>query len=151
MISIDFNKHGIFDSARFAFVENGWVYVAGVDVERYLQLRKHMNINTVGNYVQQLLDTIFTKFPFLNIDNQLMPRAVEVSKSPLYFNYISIHVDKDETCPITYENARDVFHPVLLNGHIYEKKDIIDWINLKGTCPLTRKKVSLVDLKDFIF
>lgn len=49
------------------------------------------------------------------------------------------------TCPITLENIVD---PILTpDGHTYEKKAIVEWVSRNGNSPLTKKRVSLFDLK----
>jgi len=48
------------------------------------------------------------------------------------------------TCPITLDIYRD---PVLAgDGHVYERKAIITWIEQNGTSPLTREPLNVGDL-----
>lgn len=49
------------------------------------------------------------------------------------------------TCPITLELFRD---PVIAgDGHTYERKAIIKWLNMYGTSPLTRQPLNVTELQ----
>ena len=53
--------------------------------------------------------------------------------------------NEDLICPITCE---PIFDPVITNdGHVYEREAIIKWIFEHGTNPLTRRPLTIHDLK----
>lgn len=47
-------------------------------------------------------------------------------------------------CPISLEIMKDPH--VTKYGHCFEKSSIIDWVKKTGTCPLTKKELSLDDV-----
>ena len=64
------------------------------------------------------------------------------------FSLVNTLISDDDSndeymCPLTHELMID---PVTVDGHNYERKAIVDWINRDGTSPLTRKVITINDV-----
>ena len=102
-------------------------------------------LNILGDFPligETLYDLIFSKYSgwFILVLIVLM-RIIRQKKGK------GIIVPIEElNCPITYSKMESPV--VAADGHTYEKDEIIKWIRIRGTSPLTRQALQIGDLHD---
>ncbi|CDW72968.1 ubox-containing protein substrate of the dot icm secretion system [Stylonychia lemnae] len=138
-------------SGRVVLVVAGAIITVAAGIYSYVILKRQNTEQPQNNRSNQNANQIHNQEEQGNQQEQSDSQSIATSES-VDENYSGIdnlkksyHLFKYE-CPISLVIMND---PVKTkHGFYFERKEIINWIEKSGTCPLSRKKLTLRDIKE---